>query len=244
MVAILLDAFVELDIIIQLAAAVPAAGHAPARQYTTFVHVAHCPQHFSVVVVETVIEVEDDFLRRTLGKDVAVHAATLCGGQFAANVVVVEGDGIVARCGHFGLVAETLAVAPVGVIGGAGVELRLTTVRHDENIAQVAVACATEMGVAEAHDAAVAVLVAGAVVVDARLINPIDVVGNGVRVRTQLHEAVRKTGTGKGVSHTVGADKHIHQSPFGGLSRTRTDIHTCQPAHAHPGAQAQNYVKS
>ena len=181
-VAILLDAFVELDIIIQLAAAVPAAGHAPARQYTTFVHVAHCPQHFSVVVVETVIEVEDDFLRRTLGKDVAVHAATLCGGQFATNVVVVEGDGIVARCGHLGLVAETLAVAPVGVVGGAGVELRLTAVWHDENVAQVAVSGAAEMGVAEAYYTAVAVLVAGAVVVNARLINPIDVVGNRVGV--------------------------------------------------------------
>ena len=208
-VAILLDAFVELDIIIQLAAAVPAAGHAPTADAVRTLHPAFCPKHLAVVVVDAVVEVEDDFLRCTLGKYIAVHTTALCGGEFAADVVVVEGDGIVARRGHLGFVAETLAVAPVGIVGGAGVELRLAAIGHDENVAQVAVACAAEMGVAEAHDAAVAVLIAGTVVIDTRLINPVDVVGNGVGVGTQLHKAVGETGTGKGVPHTVGADKNI-----------------------------------
>ena len=172
-------------------------------------HPAFCPKHLAVVVVDAVVEVEDDFLRCTLGKYIAVHTATLCGGELAADVVIVEGDGVVARRGHLGLVAETLAVAPVGVIGCAWVELRLTTVRHDENIAQVAVSRSAEMGVAEAHDAAVAVLITGTVVIDTRLINPVDVVRNGIGVGTQLHKAVGETGSGKGVPHTVGADKNI-----------------------------------
>ena len=156
------------------------------------------------------IEVEDDLLCRPLGEDVAVHTTALCGGQLAADVVVVEGDGIVARCGHLGLVTETLAVASVGVVGGAGVELCLTTVRHDEDVAQVAVSRSAEMGVAEAHDTAVAVLVAGAVVIHSWLIHPIDVVGDGVGVGTQLHKAVREAGSGEGVPHAVGADKHVN----------------------------------
>ncbi len=208
-VAVLLDRFVERDVIVQLAAAVPAAGHAPTTDAVRTLHPALCPKHLAVVIVNTVVEVEDNFLCRPLGEDVAVHTATLCGGELAANVVVVQRDGVVARCGHLGLVAETLAVAPVGVLGGAGVELGLAAVGHNQNISQVAVAGATEMGVAEAHDAAVAVLVTGTVVVDTWLVHPIDVVRYCVSVGTQLHEAIRETGSGEGVPHTVGADKDV-----------------------------------
>ena len=70
--------------------------------------------------------------------------------------------------------------------------------------------CAAEVGVTEAYNAAVSVLVAGAVVIDTWLIDPVNVVRYCVRVWTQLHKAVREAGSREGVSHAVGANKDIY----------------------------------
>lgn len=111
--------------------------------------------------------------------------------------------------------AEALAVAAVGVSFSAWIETGLARVGHDEDVAEVAVARAGEVSVAEADDAAVAVLVAGAVVIDPRLVAAVDVVRYRVRVGAQLHGAVGVAGAGKGVAHAVGADKDVHQLRVG-----------------------------
>ena len=69
---------------------------------------------------------------------------------------------------------------------------------------------AAEVGVAEAHDGLVAVLVAGAVVIDARLILSIDIVGDGVRVGTHLHAPEGVACARKGVPHAVGPDHRVN----------------------------------
>ena len=110
------------------------------------------------------------------------------------------------------IMLETLAVTPVGIVRGAGMKLGLATVGHNQNVAEVAVSSAAEMGVAETHDAAVSVLIAGTIVVDTRLVYSIDVVGNGVGVGTELYKAVRIASTREGMAHAVGADKDIHMA--------------------------------
>ena len=225
MVSILIDGLVEPDVIVQLARAVPAAGHAPTVEGTRAGHFALCPEHLAVVVVDAVVEVEDELLCLALGEDVAVDAAAGGGGELAADAVVVEEDGVVARLGMLRLVAEALAIATVGVVGGTGVEARLTRVGHDEEVAEVAVARAAEVGVGKTYDAAVAVLVAGAVVVYAGLVDPIDVVRDGVGVGTQLDEAVGVAGPREGVAHAVGA---YHRVDVPALT------HGCGYHHAKP----------
>ncbi len=215
--AVVLDSFVEGDVEIGVVGAAPAVGDAVALDGVVIYHVALCPEGFAVVVVEAVVEVEDNLLCRPLGEGVAMHAAVGRGGELAADVVVVEGHGIVARACHLGLVAETLAVAAVGVLLGAGVELCLARVGHDEDVAEVAVACAGEVGVAETHDGVVAVLITSAIVIDPRLIHAVDVVGYRVRVGAQLHGAVGVAGAGKGVPHAVSANKYIHQRGAGAI---------------------------
>ena len=57
--------------------------------------------------------------------------------------------------------------------------------------------CSAEMRMAEADDGAVLMLVAGTVFIRARLINSIDVMRNGIGVRTYLYNAKRSTSTGE-----------------------------------------------
>jgi len=65
------------------------------------------------------------------------------------------------------------------------------------------------VGVAEAHDGRVAVLVTGAVVIDARLVAAVDIVGDGVRVGTHLHAPERIACAGEGVPHAIGPDHRV-----------------------------------
>ena len=106
--------------------------------------------------------------------------------------------------------AEARAVAAVGIVGGAGMELHLAGEGHQQDVAHVGVAGAAEVGVAEAHDGLVAVLVAGAVVIDARLVTAVDVVGDGVRVGTHLHAPEGVARAGEGMPHAVGPDHRVN----------------------------------
>ena len=66
-----------------------------------------------------------------------------------------------------------------------------------------------EVRMGEAHDGAVLILVAGAVLVGARLIGSLDVVGNHFRVGRQLHATEGNAGSGESMPHSGGADKGI-----------------------------------
>ena len=107
------------------------------------------------------------------------------------------------------VVAVTRTVSGIGSLGGAGVGLYLSGGRHDEDVAKVRVACAAQVCVAEAHDGLVAVLIAGAVLVDLALVAAIHVVRDGVRLGTELDDAEGCAGSGEGVSHAVRADDGV-----------------------------------
>ena len=49
-----------------------------------------------------------------------------------------------------------------------------------------------------------------AILVGTRLVFPVDVVGNGVRVRAQLDDTEGRTGTGEGVAHACRADERVY----------------------------------
>ena len=69
--------------------------------------------------------------------------------------------------------------------------------------------CAAEVGMAEAHDGAVFVLITGAVFIHPRLVHTIDVMWHSVSVGAELHDAERRTSPREGMSHTVGTDDGI-----------------------------------
>lgn len=156
------------------------------------------------------VEIDDELLGFAIGEGVAVDAAVRGGGELHEDVVVAEAHLIVAGRGLLGFVAEARAVAAVGVVGGAGVKLHLAGEGHQQNVAHIGVAGAAEVGVTEAHDGLVAILVAGAVVIDARLVLSVDIVGDGVRVGTHLHAPKGVARAGESVPHAVGPDHRVN----------------------------------
>ena len=196
----------EIDVILPC----PAVGDAVARQCPRVFHAQGGPQYFAVVVVETVVEIDDELLGLAFWVRVFVDAAVRGGGELHEDVVVAEAHLVVARRGLLGLVAEARAVAAVGVVGGAGVELHLAGEGHQQDVAHIGVAGAAEVGVTETHDGLVAVLVAGAVVIDTRLVAAVDVVGDGVRVGTHLHAPEGVARARESVPHAVGPDHRVN----------------------------------
>ena len=70
-------------------------------------------------------------------------------------------------------------------------------------------ASAAEMGMAKAHDGAVFVLIASAILIYPRLVNAVDVVWHSVGVGTELHNAEWRTSPWKGMSHAVRSDDWV-----------------------------------
>ena len=135
-------------------------------------------------------------------------------------VIVVESDLVESRAGALGRVAETAAEPAVRIVRRAGIELQLSGSWHYENIPEVRMTCAAEMGVAESDDRGIVVTVAGAGLINHRLVLSVNIVGDRVGVRAELDSAERHAGPGEGVTHTICADKRIHIAGFG-LRRDR-----------------------
>lgn len=118
---------------------------------------------------------------------VTVYAGSRGGSQLCTYAVVVQEGLVVSGPGRLPLVRIPGAVSRAGVFRRAGPQLELACGGHQEYIPEVRVSGPAEMGVAEADDGAVPVLVSGAVPVHFRLVGSVDVVRYGVRVRAELH---------------------------------------------------------
>ena len=109
---------------------------------------------------------------------------------------------------------ESLAVAAVGLVFCAGIQLQLACLRHDHDVAQVGMPRAAQVRMAEAHNGVVGMLVAGTIVVDLAHVLSVHIVRDGVGVRTQLHNAEGRAGAGEGVAHALGSNHGIHVAGF------------------------------
>ena len=66
-------------------------------------------------------------------------------------------------------------------------------------------ASAAEMGVAETYNRTVFMLITSTIFINPWLLFTVNVMRNGIGVGTQLHDAERRTGTRKSVSHAIGS---------------------------------------
>ena len=145
----------------------------------------------------------------SFGERIFMDADPLRGGELRPDAVIVQHDFVVARRRFLGGVAEARAVALVGVVGTAGVQLQRAGSRHQQQVAQVRVACSAEVGMAETHDGGVLVTVSGTIGIRALLIHSAYVVGDGVCIGAELYPTERSAGSGKDVSHPVGSYQRI-----------------------------------
>ena len=68
---------------------------------------------------------------------------------------------------------------------------------------------AAEVGVAEADDGAVSVLIASAILINARLILPINIMRHSVGVGAELHDAKRRTSARESMPHAIRPDDGV-----------------------------------
>ena len=187
----------------------PAVGDAVTRNQSVALDTQRRPQDLAVVVIDAVRKVQNHMSVRILREGIAVHARTRGRRQLGTHAAVVERHGIVARRGALALMAETRTVSAVGIIRRVRVELDIPHRRHHQNVAQIRMARAAEVRMAEAHDRLVAVAVARTIFIGALLIYAVHVMGYGVGVGAQLHGPERYACTRKRMPHAVGADEGI-----------------------------------
>ena len=66
-----------------------------------------------------------------------------------------------------------------------------------------------EMRMAEPYDATIFVLVSGAILIRPGLVFPINIVRDGIGIRTELDQPERHTGSREGMPHAIGPDNRI-----------------------------------
>lgn len=81
---------------------------------------------------------------------------------------------------------------------------------HDEEIAEVGMPRAVKVSMAEAHNGFIIILVACAVTIYLRIVFPLCIVRDGIRIGTELNESKRHTGPGKGMPHFAGAYQRFY----------------------------------
>ena len=164
-------------------------------------------------------EVQDDLsgsiAALRIAEGIFMDTDTGGGGEAGLYVIVVKGDLVEAGSCVLRVVAEAAAEASVRIVGSSGIKLQGTSGRHYEDVSQVGMAGAAEMGVAETDDCRIIVAVACAGLVDLRLVFSVYVVRNGVSVRTQLDASEGNAGPGESVSHSVSSDERVDVAGLG-----------------------------
>ena len=136
----------------------------------------------------------------------------------------------------FRFVREALTITSIGILRCAGIQLQGTRLGHDEQVAQVGMARTAKVGMTEAHDGIVGMLIPSTVLVNASLIMTINAVRNGVGIGRQLHDAKGGTGSWEGVSHSLGADEGVHEigsQGLGSCDSTYKQQEQCEAMFSH-----------
>ena len=151
-----------------------------------------------LAVLKTVLEVDDDAGLLRLRKRVAVHARSWRGGEFRLHLETVEQDTVVSRTRDLVLLVVGGAIAVIGFIRGSGPDADLAGEGHHQHVAIVADPGAAEVGVTEAPDLRVGIIIAAA-----------GIPARGAGVRAELHHPEGGRGSRKGVAVEAGADERI-----------------------------------
>ena len=133
-------------------------------------------------------QIEDDVRVIRRRERIFVKAAPGRGGQLHRHLRIIQEYTIIPRRGLFASVRKARFV-------GLFIELRIPHRRHQENIAQATAACSAQMGVAEADNGGIGVMIARTAV------PPFD-----RRIGAELDHAEGHGGAGIGVAVLGGAD--------------------------------------
>ncbi len=168
------------------------------------------PDHFVVVVVNTGRQIQKDVRLIGLGKRVLVKPHPARRRQFGDNSVVVEFDFVVSRFGHLVGVRKRGPVSALWVCCHPWIKLQRTLRWHNQKIAQVGVARAAEVRMAEANNCFILVFIARAVFIHIAVVLAIEFVRQRIGIGTQLHRTKRHGSTRIRMAHFFGANQRVY----------------------------------
>ena len=200
---------VEADGEIGIVRSCPAIGDTIARQQGVVFHAEVGPKGLAVVVVNAVLQVEDDAAILVFRIGIAMDASVFRGCQLGFDAIILQKHLIITWHGYFRVMAETGTVTRIGVGLRPRVELDFSRYGYHQDIAQIRVPSATEMGMTEAHDSTIFMLITSAILIHSQLINTIDVVWHSVGVGAELHDTEGRTSTWEGMPHAVRPDDRV-----------------------------------
>lgn len=92
-------------------------------------------------------EVKDNPAVFACGIGIMMHAHVLCRRESGQDTIVPQPHLIITGTGLLRGMVNALAIARAGIVGSAWIEPQRTGLRHEHDVAQVAVAGTAEMGV-------------------------------------------------------------------------------------------------
>ena len=130
------------------------------------------------------IQIENDSIRFIFRESIAMDTDTRSSGKLCLYLVVIQHHFVISRHGFLRFVGEAGAITRFRMIGCTRIEFQFTSGRHHQNISQIRMSCTVEMRVAETYDGRVLILVAGTIFVNLCLISTIQIMRDGIRIRT------------------------------------------------------------
>ena len=228
LVAIVLHRTGESDGEIGIVLPCPALGEPVACEQAVPHHPHARPEGLALVAVDAVGKIQDEVTVAGDGISIAVGGRARSGGDFRADAVIGQGDGVVSGRCCLRIVAVAAPVALFGPVRRARVQMQGADGGHKQHVAQVGMSRAAEVRVGKAHDGGVVPAVSRAEGIHLRLILPRHVVRDRVGVGANLHAAERHAGAGEGVPHTRRSDEGVYIA--GRLGRRR---HHRQESQTH-----------
>jgi hypothetical protein len=125
---------------IELAPRRPAARLAETGKRAVGAKVQPRPENLARIIIERRAQVEQQVRVLARGEAVAVDADARACGEFGADAAIGERDGIIAGARLFGRMVEPLAITRAGLFRIARIELEVTDLRHDKDVAEVRMA--------------------------------------------------------------------------------------------------------
>ena len=184
LVTIVTDRFRQRDGKISIVGTCPSIGNAITGQQSIVFHPDLRPKRLAVVIIDTMIQVEDDTSFCIFRESITMYTYTRSSRQLGFYPIIIQYDFIITWYGFFGFVRETGTIAILRMIGSSRIQLQFAGSRHNQDIAQIGMSRTIEMRMAETYDGRIIISISGTILVYLFLIDSIYIMWNGIGIRT------------------------------------------------------------
>ena len=155
------------------------------------------------------VQVEDNASFLIFRESIAMNTYTRGGRQLSLNMIVIKHYFIITGYRLLCIVRKARSITVFRMIGGTWIQFQFSCSRHNEDVTQIRMSCTIEMRMTETYNGRIIITISSTIFINLLLIYTIQIMRNGICIRTQLNNPERYTSTRKSVSHSVCTDNRI-----------------------------------